>query len=177
MLHLGVQLMLIGVPATVTETQEPPEVCVVLMGTRERPVTVIIDFENIDTTQEDLSNTQETFVFGSGGTEQECFQLLINTDEMLENSEAFNIVVSNLTDGVVDVINGNFRVMIQDSSTLELGFLSVPLSIEEGASFEVCVGISRGSLSEGFLLPLTIVTTSRQGEQCSVKPVNLFQVL
>lgn len=152
------------VPTTVRETQGLTEVCVQLNGTLERSITVNVNFENIDTAAEDFDNTPETFTFGSGETDEQCFQLLINADNMLENDERFNIVLSSPNNDVVDILNENSQVTIQDSSTLELGFSNVPPSVMEGESFSACVRINRGSLSEQFQLPVNIVSLSVQGE-------------
>ena len=156
------------VPTIMTEAQGSTQVCVQLLGTLERSVTVIADFDNFDTTSEDYSNTREVLVYESGGANAQCFQLLINSDDVLENIETFSIVLSSPDDAVVNIINGNAQVIIQDSSTLEVGFSSVPPSVEEGGTFLACVRINteRGRLSEQLILPITVLPIG-QGEQMS----------
>ena len=148
------------VPTVLSETQGPLDVCVELLGTLERSISVNLDVENIDTTTQDFINTQETFNFGIRASDEQCFQLVINTDDIIENDERFTIVLSSPMD-VVDVISENAPVMIiQDSSMLEVGFSSVRPSVTEGESFLACMRISMGRLSEDFQLPVNIVSLS-----------------
>ena len=167
---LGVQITFNEVPSVVTEDQGPVNVCVELLGTLQRSVTMNINLNNIGTTPDDFSIDQLTVIFGNGGTNPQCIQLVANPDVLLESDENFSIILSS-TDDAVDIVDGTAVVTIQDSSTLRLGFSQVPESVEEGEVFSACVNIIEGSLSGQFQLPISIVSLSGPGsyaESCTL---------
>lgn len=156
--------MLGSVPAAIAEGQGPIEVCVELLGMLERAVTVNVEVQDINTTRLDFNNTEEgegALVFGNGTASEQCFQLLISADNIIENDESFSLVLSSPIDAVEVITESAPVIIIQDSSTLEVGFSTVPTSVIEGESFMACARINMGGLSEGFQLPVNVVSLSQ----------------
>lgn len=141
---------------------DQPLFCVQHQAILEREFVVDISFEDISTTSDDFSNTDMEFIFNSISDNPQCFQFMINTDNVLENNEEFMVVLST-TDENIDIDNRNTRVTILDSSQVVLGFTNTFITVNEGDNFSTCVAIFSGELSQNVQLPLFVVPMNQQG--------------
>ena len=141
----------------------PPDVCVQLLGTLERSVSVSIQVMQESATLQDFTIRDTTFTFDAESPNPQCFQLGVSEDGLLEDDELFSMLLSS-PDDVVDIGIGTLEVTILDSSELVTGFVSPTDSVTEGGLFMACVEIVSGELAQLFALPLSVQPTDGQGK-------------
>lgn len=141
----------------------PAVVCIVLQGSLGIPVSVNVDFLEGSATFQDFSNRDTSLTFEAGSVGPQCIELDILVDGLLENEEQFSISLSSPNE-VVDIVNGSLQVTVQDSTELEVGFVSPDGTVTEGETFMACVRIVSGQLAEQFVLPLSVEVSEGQGK-------------
>ena len=171
-LDFKVKIIFTGVQALFTQAMYremedsvvPLLVCVELQGSLEVSVQVDIEFQTDTATSQDFTNVDNItgFIFNAGSVNSQCFQVIIEEDELLENEEFFQISLSS-PDEEVDIHDGVVEVTILDTSELFIGFESTADSISEGGSLSICIRIFSGRLANGFVLPLKVDLPSGQG--------------
>lgn len=140
----------------------PPDVCVQLLGTLAISVTISIQVLEGSATLQDFTIRDTNFTSDADSPNPQCFQLGINEDGLLEDDEVFSVMLSS-PDDVVDIDIGSLEVTVQDSSELEVGFVSPNDSVAEGGMFMACVEIVSGQLAQLFVLPLSVQPVDGQG--------------
>ncbi len=159
----------------------PSEVCVELQGELDIPVTMNVGFQEETATSDDFSNIDLTYTFIGRSPNAQCFQLIINEEDILENDEIFTLSLTS-SDDFVDILNENVEVHIQDTSEILVGFESDAYTVTEGNTLSACARIFSGRLAEQLSLPLTISSVSGQGKEvCVAKLIlhvhgNIFDV-
>ena len=146
----------------------PMLACVELLGELETRVTVSVTLEGSTATSEDYSNSNLTLHFNTLSSDSQCFEIVINDDDIIEiDEEVISIVLSTTNDAVV-IANGSVQVVVRDTSQLLLGFENSSAVIPEGQAFAACVRIFAGALAPDIEIVLNVEPTSGQG-QCQLK--------
>ena len=160
----GVQVTFSQSALSVSESDSaPPDVCIQLLGTLERSVSVSIQVMQESATLQDFTIRDTTFTFDAESPNPQCFQLGVSEDGLLEDDELFSMLLSS-PDDVVDIGIGTLEVTILDLSELVTGFVSPTDSVSEGGVFMACVEIVSGELAQLFVLPMSVQPTDGQGK-------------
>jgi hypothetical protein len=102
--YLVVKVSLEGSSYNVSEGQDLVQVCVVLSGPIERPVTVILESSpGSANNHSDFTPIEQTFTFRSNV--RTCEDVMIVNDDVVEDTETFQVDVSSSD---TDVILGQF---------------------------------------------------------------------
>ncbi len=160
-------------PYTVVES-DSVQICLQLQGSSRRNVLVNVDFEDLNTSSADYTNTAMTIVFASGSQNQ-CFNLVTNTDDIFENDETLSIILRT-TDSGVNIGADTSLVTISDSSIISVGFTTVSQAAVEGENVTVCIDIVSGRLAEQVTLSLSVSISEGQSKLRNTVETSLIKM-
>ena len=115
----AVQVSLNQSAYTVSEQDGEANICLVLTGQLDRPISIelILSNDTADTSDFNSDSLVYTFASGSDSGAIECNVVGINMDSIVENEERFSVSLQeNPEDGAVIIAQGEGEVFIEDSS-------------------------------------------------------------
>ena len=146
---------------SVLESNLSVEVCVVLSGQLARPVALQI-FTSPATA---LAGPLDDFISVDQNLTTECVSILINLDDVVENTEVFTVNLSSADSGVT-ILQSSVDVFIHDSSTVDFQFSSAQYSVFENSSRSVCAMMFGGTVRT-IATSLQVSSTGRVSAHCS----------
>ena len=102
----------------------------------------------------------------ASGTTQECITVTPTNDNILEDDESFDIILSAASDPAVTVTTDTTTVTItEDTDSVTVGFTETSYTIEEGMSMPVaCVSVEGGELERDITVTVSSMDDSAIGK-------------